>query len=214
MTNPETGEATDGQVETIIKAGLGRLTWPAALVQPAVGWSLQRMGDGIELRDAHGGPWVRCAVRLEPRWISAAVSWGQVLVVYGVRLGSGFRPTRETAARALPSGGRNYSRRDGRASWLLVRTLDHTLAETQSPDPIGPCGNADSVRCRSVDSTQGSRRAHLYHEACAHRCADQHFSRSPATVDRQVMCSSWAPAGSPATPARYQGCLRIADWTQ
>jgi len=87
MTNPETGEVTEGQVETIIKAGLGRLTWPAALVQPAVGWSLQRMGDGIELRDAHGGPWVRCAVRLEPRWISAAVSWGQVLVLYGVRLG-------------------------------------------------------------------------------------------------------------------------------
>lgn len=117
MTNPETDEVTEGQVETIIKAGLGRLTWPAALVQPAVGWSLQRMGDGIELRDAHGGPWVRCAVRLEPRWISAAVSCGQVLVVYRVR--SRFRPTRETAATALPSGGRNYSRRDGRASWLL-----------------------------------------------------------------------------------------------
>jgi hypothetical protein len=33
-------------------------------------------------------------------------------------------------------------------------------------------------------------RAHPYHESCAHRCADQRLCRSPATVDRQVMCSS------------------------
>jgi len=48
---------------------------------------VQRTAEGIELRDAHGGLWVRCAIRLEPRWVSAAVSWGQVLVLYGVRLG-------------------------------------------------------------------------------------------------------------------------------
>jgi hypothetical protein len=87
MANPETGEVTEGQVEAIIKAGLQRLTWPAALVEPAAGWTLQRTGDGIQLCDAYGGPWVRCGVRLEPRWVSAAVSWGQVLVLYGVRLG-------------------------------------------------------------------------------------------------------------------------------
>jgi hypothetical protein len=112
MTNPETGEVTEGQVETIIKAGLGRLTWPAALVQPAVGWSLQRMGDGIELRDAHGGPWVRCAVRLEPRWISAAVSWGQVLVVYGVRLGVRVPPNQ---------GNRRYGSAERRAELQQAR---------------------------------------------------------------------------------------------
>jgi hypothetical protein len=78
MSNPETGEVTEGQVDAIIKAGLQRLTWPAALVEPAAGWTLQRTADGIELRDAGGGPWVRCAVLLEPRWVSAAVSWGQV----------------------------------------------------------------------------------------------------------------------------------------
>jgi hypothetical protein len=87
VANPETGEVTEGQVEAIIEAGLQRLTWPAVLVEPAEGWTLRRTGDGIELCDARGGPWVRCAVRLEPRWVSAAVSWGQVLVVYGVRLG-------------------------------------------------------------------------------------------------------------------------------
>jgi hypothetical protein len=87
MANPETGEVTEGQVDAIIKAGLQRLTWPAALVEPTAGWTLQRTADGIELRDAHGGPWVRCVVLLEPRWVSAAVGWGQVLVLYGVRLG-------------------------------------------------------------------------------------------------------------------------------
>jgi hypothetical protein len=87
MVDPATGEATEGQAEGIIKAGLQRLTWPAALVQPAAGWTLHRTADGIELHDALGGPWVRCAVLLEPRWVSAAVSWGQVLVLYGVRLG-------------------------------------------------------------------------------------------------------------------------------
>jgi hypothetical protein len=87
MVDPATGEATEGQAEGIIKAGLQRLTWPAALVKPAAGWTLHRTADGIELRDAQGGLWVRCAVMLEPRWVSAAVSWGQVLVLYGVRLG-------------------------------------------------------------------------------------------------------------------------------
>jgi hypothetical protein len=67
ITNPETGDVTEGQVETIIKAGLQRLTWSAVPVPPTVGWSLRRTGDGIELRDAHGGPWVRCSVSLEPR---------------------------------------------------------------------------------------------------------------------------------------------------
>jgi hypothetical protein len=80
MVDPATGEAAEGQAEAIIKAGLQRLTWPAGLVQPAAGWTLHRTADGVELRDAHGGPWVRCAVLLEPRW-------SQVLVLYGVRLG-------------------------------------------------------------------------------------------------------------------------------
>jgi hypothetical protein len=95
MTNPATGEVTEGQVEAIITAGLQPLTWPAALIEPAAGWTVQRTADGIELRDASGGLWVRCAVRLEPRWVSAAVSWGPVLVLYGVRLGVRVPPNLE-----------------------------------------------------------------------------------------------------------------------
>ena len=112
ITNPETGEVTEGQVETIIKAGLQRLTWPAALVQPAVDWSLRRTGDGIELCDAHGGHWVRCAVTLEPRWVSAAVSWRQVLVLSGIRLGVRVPPTQ---------GSRRYGPPERRAELKQAR---------------------------------------------------------------------------------------------
>jgi hypothetical protein len=112
MVDPTTGEATEGQVEAIIKAGLHRLTWPAALVKPAAGWTLQRTADGVELRDARGGPWVRCAVMLEPRWVSAAVSWRQVLVLYGVRLGSVSRPNQ---------GNRRYNPAERRAELKQAR---------------------------------------------------------------------------------------------
>jgi hypothetical protein len=95
MTNRETGEVAEGQAEAIITAGLQRLIWPAAVVQRAQGWTLRRTADGVELCDATDGPWVRCAVALEPRWVSAAVSWGEVLVLYGVRLGVRVPPNQE-----------------------------------------------------------------------------------------------------------------------
>ena len=112
VANPETGEETEGQVEAIIKAGLQRLTWPAALVEPAAGWTLRRTGDGIQLCDAYGGPWVRCGVGLEPRWVSAAVSWGQVLVLYGVRLGVRIPPN---------LGNRHYGPAERRAELQQAR---------------------------------------------------------------------------------------------
>ena len=112
MVDPATGEATEGQAEGIIKAGLQRLTWPAALVKPAADWTLHRTADGVELRDAQGGLWVRCAVLLEPRWVSAAVSWRQVLVLYGVRLGVRVPPNQ---------GKRRYGPAERRAELKLAR---------------------------------------------------------------------------------------------
>jgi hypothetical protein len=37
---------------------------------------------------------------------------------------------------------------------------------------------------------ESNRRPHPYHESRTHRCANQRFRSSPATADRQVMCSS------------------------
>jgi hypothetical protein len=47
-------------------------------------------------------------------------------------------------------------------------------------------------------------RVHSYHESCTHRCADQRFRRSLATVDGLVMCST--SAGSYI--GSYQLCRR------
>jgi hypothetical protein len=143
MANPETGEVTEGQVDAIIKAGLQRLTWPAALVEPTAGWTLQRTADGIELRDAHGGPWVRCVVLLEPRWVSAAVGWGRSWCCTACGWGSVSRPTREAAAMVLPSAGPNSSRRGRRGSWLPGSSAGSLLAEHPSETCIpGPRGRA------------------------------------------------------------------------
>jgi hypothetical protein len=136
VVNPTTGEVAEGQVKAIIKAGLQRLTWPASLVQPAAGWTLQRTADGIELRYAHGSPWVRCAVMLKPRWVSAAVSWGQVLVLYGVRLGVRVPPNqgnrryglRQTCRAVCPLTAHNANNRIDTAS-----TIGRTTPLQQAP---------------------------------------------------------------------------------
>ena len=150
MTDPTTGEATEGQVEAIIKAGLQRLTWPAALVEPAAGWTLRRTAVGIELRDAHGGPWVRCAVMLDPRWDQC-----------GGRLEPDPGAVRRAAGGPCPAQPGKPPLRPGRAAsgtqageaggdrGCRVRALAHTQAEypSEAGSP-GPSGVAPSERRR------------------------------------------------------------------
>jgi hypothetical protein len=134
VANPETGDVTEGQVEMIIKAGLQRLTWPATLIEPAAGWTVQRAANGIELRDAHGGLWVRCAVMLEPRWVSAAVSWGQVLVLYGVRLGVRVPPNLgEAPLRSHRAAGGTTAGAPSRDRGHWVRPPADTLGRPSGP---------------------------------------------------------------------------------
>ena len=80
------GWYSEGQVESITKAGMTRFTWPAALAGTVTGWSLRRTKDGVELWD-QGGLWARAHVELEPEWVSAAVSLGGALVLYSPWLG-------------------------------------------------------------------------------------------------------------------------------
>ena len=160
VANPETGEVTEGQVEAIIKAGLQRLTWPAALAEPAAGWTLQRTGDGIQLCDAQGGPWVRCAIGLEPRWVSAAVSLGPGAGVVRRSAGGPYsaqpgepplRPRR--AADGTPAGpaGRDRGHR--------VRPLAHPLARPAWPGPWSSARSALSGRsARTADQPDQRRR--------------------------------------------------------
>jgi hypothetical protein len=43
----------------------------------------------------------------------------------------------------------------------------------------------------SLNARPPIRRAHPYHESRTHRCAELHSRSSPATVEGQVMCSTW-----------------------
>jgi hypothetical protein len=82
----EDGSYSEGQVELIIKAGMSRFGWPAALVKTVEGWSLRRTETGVELWD-HGGLWAKATLDLEPEWVSAVVSFGYALVLYSCWLG-------------------------------------------------------------------------------------------------------------------------------
>lgn len=71
-----------------MRAGLQRLVWPIADVHVAEGWTLRRLSKGgLELREPRGGVFSRSNCELPPIWISAAISYGFALVLYGVSIG-------------------------------------------------------------------------------------------------------------------------------
>src|SRR5918996_134988 len=55
---------------------------------------------------------------------------------------------------------------------------------------------------------ESNRRPHPYHESRTHRCADQRFCRSLATVTPQVMCSTWT--GNLWSPSALYAELMLA----
>ncbi|MET9779253.1 hypothetical protein ABZ023_34255 [Streptomyces sp. NPDC006367] len=76
------------QAEAAIELGMGRLTRGFAALRPAAGWALHRLPDErLELRSPNGEAFSRIAVPLNPAWISAALSTGFVLCLYGIQLG-------------------------------------------------------------------------------------------------------------------------------
>jgi hypothetical protein len=76
------------QAEAAIELGMGRFSRGVAALRPAPGWTLHRLADEqLELRSPNGEAFSRIAVPLNPAWISAAVSTGFVLCLYGIQLG-------------------------------------------------------------------------------------------------------------------------------
>ncbi|GAA3760456.1 hypothetical protein ACRWOO_16440 [Streptomyces sp. NEAU-PBA10] len=76
------------QAEVAIELGMGRFGLGFAALRPAPGWALHRLVDEqLELRSPNGEAFSRIAVPLNPAWISAAVSTGFVLCLYGIQLG-------------------------------------------------------------------------------------------------------------------------------
>ncbi|MFF9786329.1 hypothetical protein [Streptomyces nigrescens] len=76
------------QAEGAIALGLSRFRRGFAQLGPAIGWELHRLEDDrLELRTPDGGVYSRIAGPLDRGWVSAAVSTGYVLCLYGIQLG-------------------------------------------------------------------------------------------------------------------------------
>ncbi|WP_332756911.1 hypothetical protein [Streptomyces sp. MT206] len=76
------------QADQAIALGLSRFGRGFAQLGPADGWQLHRLvDDRLELRTPDGGVYSRIAVPFDPAWISAVVSTGFALCLYGIQLG-------------------------------------------------------------------------------------------------------------------------------
>lgn len=88
VMDTRTGVAHEARIEAMISAGFRRVpALPAFVAEPADGWTLDRTPTGVALIDPDGGVVAEGRVELDPRWVSAASSYGSVMVFYGPALG-------------------------------------------------------------------------------------------------------------------------------
>ncbi len=94
-TDTATGTTHDLLTEALVSGGFTRVP-PLALLgaMPADGWELYRTTDGVVFLDPYGGTVAEGRLTLDPEWVSAAASSGQVLVLIGPRLGIRVPPGR------------------------------------------------------------------------------------------------------------------------
>jgi hypothetical protein len=82
-----TGSMHEVRMESLISGGFRRIDGPVWQVGPADDWGIYRDGTEVFLRDPDGQVATRSPVVLDPEWVSAAVSLGWTLVLYGYPLG-------------------------------------------------------------------------------------------------------------------------------
>ena len=87
MQDTQTGTVHEACTEAMVSAGFHRLSGPVWPIGPAEGWSVGRAGDMVKLRDPDGDVMAESNLTLDPAWVSAAVSYGYVLVLQGSPLG-------------------------------------------------------------------------------------------------------------------------------
>jgi hypothetical protein len=133
LENTAAGVAQEGRVEAIVAAGFGRVPpGPVWAVESAPGWQLQRRPGELVLRDTNGDTWASSPVTPDPRWVSAAASYGHVMVLYGPQLGvrcpDGASPDRyTTGARAAEF---RQAREYGLVTAAIVRWQGEPTGET------------------------------------------------------------------------------------
>ena len=85
---------------------------------PADGWSLYRTATGVELCDPYGCIVAEGRLRLDPEWVSDAVSLGSVMVLFGPSLGIRVPPGRAPESYTDKERAREF--RQGRQAGLLA----------------------------------------------------------------------------------------------
>lgn len=121
MTGPPGGPYIEGQVQAAVDLGLKRFTGLAAVLDAAPEWTLRRRTDrpGLELLDSTGSIFSRTECTVEPAWVSAAVTNGYVLALYGPKLG--VRPP--TPGKPYPATQRLREFREARTEGLVAAGL-------------------------------------------------------------------------------------------
>ena len=87
VEDTRTGSVREMRIEALISGGFQRIDSPVWRLSPADGWGIYRNKTEVFLRDPDGDVATKGTISLDPAWVSAAVSLGWVLVLYGHPLG-------------------------------------------------------------------------------------------------------------------------------
>jgi hypothetical protein len=118
IKNTESGMVQEAKTEAIIASGFRRIPdLPAWRIDPAPGWEVQRLPDGLALRDSSGEIWASSEITLDPAWISAATSYRYVVAFYGPKLGVRVPPRMNAASYTTARRAAEF--REGRRQGLI-----------------------------------------------------------------------------------------------
>jgi hypothetical protein len=132
-TNRVTGLTQELRIEGVIANGFCRVpAAPAWVLQPAEGWEVRRVPEGLVLRDGSGDVWARSPVTLDPAWVSAATSYRSVVVFFGPQLGVRAPPGMSPAAytTAMRAAEFKQARKQGLAAGATVAWRGEPASET------------------------------------------------------------------------------------
>lgn len=114
-----TGSVYEARTEMLISAGLNRLAGPVMKIETAGGWGVVRTADKkVLLRDPDGAVVASGTPDLAPEWVSAAISYGYILVLHGAPLGVRVPPGRSEESYSARERASEFKR--ARNNGLLV----------------------------------------------------------------------------------------------
>jgi hypothetical protein len=117
--DPVTGQPHELRTDAMVAQGWQRVL-PRYIMtgRPVDGWALDRSAAGVQLCDPYGCIVAEGRLKLDPEWVSDAVSLGSVMVFFGPKLGVRIPPGR--APQSYTDQDRSREFRDGRQAGLLA----------------------------------------------------------------------------------------------